>query len=207
MRDKPNFRRRTMNQQFKEIDTMHRHCERNQQQRQRRHSIRNAMIHLHSMHSVYVIAATMALLLLFFQPTIVNCDNNNNVLNEIDNGGEVHAKSTLTELMGGRVIGEKWLRQMESPYSLEMDLTVERSGKLFIEPGVTVHVAPMVGITVRGVLTALVCSMNNCTHFFLSLFFVLSQDDQGDAVNKSNLRCLFAFLFRPITLIITVFVL
>lgn len=159
MREKPNFRRRTI-KQFNEIKTMHRHCERQQQQLKQQQPIRNAMIHLHSMHSVFVIA-TMALLLMLFQPTIVKCDNNNNnnVLNEIDNGGEVHAKSTLTELSGGRVIGEKWLRQTESPYSLQMDLTVERSGKLFIEPGVTVHVAPMVGITVRGVLTALVSSM------------------------------------------------
>lgn len=153
IRDKPNFRRRTMNQ-CKEIRATHRHCERYQQ-----HTIHNAVIHLHSMHSVRVIAATMAVMLLLYQPAIVKCDNNNNVLNEIDNGGEVHAKSTLTELTGGRVIGEKWLRQVESPYSLEMDLTVERSGKLFIEPGVVVHVAPMVGITVRGVLTALVCTI------------------------------------------------
>lgn len=202
IRDKPNVRRRTIAQQFKEIDTMHRHSERNpqQQRQQQQHSIRNAMIHLHSMHSVYVIAATMAFLLLCFQPAIVNCDNNNNVLNEIDNGGEVHAKSTLTELTGGRVIGEKWLRQMESPYSLEMDLTIERSGKLFIEPGVTVHVAPMVGITVRGVLTALVCSLNNCCNFFFfflvallllkqekEILFIISKMIEGDAVNTRSI--------------------
>lgn len=166
--EKPNFRRRTIPKQFKEIKTMHAHCERHQ----RRQPVRNAMNHLHSIHNVFVIAA-LALLVMLLQPTIVKCDNNNNVLNEIDNGGEVHAKSTLTELSGGRVIGEKWLRQTESPYSLGMDLTVERSGKLFIEPGVTVHVAPMVGITVRGVLTALVSSMARCKllyAFFLSFF-------------------------------------
>lgn len=165
--EKPNFRRRTNQKQFKEIKTMHEHCERHRHQRQ---PIRNAMNHLHSIHSVFVIAA-LALLVVLLQPTIVKCDNNNNVLNEIDNGGEVHAKSTLTELSGGRVIGEKWLRQTESPYSLEMDLTVERSGKLFIEPGVTVHVAPMVGITVRGVLTALVSSTALCEYAF---FIILS---------------------------------
>lgn len=169
MREKPNVRRRTI-KQFKEIKTMYANCERHQQ----RQLIRNAMIHLHSMHNVFVIATMALLLMLSFQPTIVKCDNtNNNVLNEIDNGGEVHAKSTLTELSGGRVIGEKWLRQTESPYSLQMDLTVERSGKLFIEPGVTVHVAPMVGITVRGVLTALVSSMAlllAIVFFFVVLF-------------------------------------
>lgn len=145
MRDKPNVRRRTM-RQFKE-NAMHWHCER---------PVRHFMNHIQLNGTVLVIVTTVLVLLLL--PAIVNCDNNN-VLNEIDNGGEVHAKNTLTELTGGRVIGEKWLRQIESPYSLEMDLTVERSGKLFIEPGVTIHVAPMVGITVRGVLTALVSSM------------------------------------------------
>lgn len=151
MKDKPNVRRRTI-KQLKE-NAMHWHCERQQ-------SVRCFMNHIKNLvQSGFVIATTVALLLLQ-QPAIVKCDNN--VLNEIDNGGTVHAKSTLTELSGGRIIGEKWLRQMESPYTLEMDLTVERSGKLFIEPGVTIHVAPMVGITVRGILTALVSSMAFC---------------------------------------------
>lgn len=148
MKDKPNARRWTT-KQFKENG----YCERQK-------PISNTMNHIHLARSVCVITTTAVLLLL---PAIVKCDNSN-VLNEIDNGGEVHAKNTLTELTGGRVIGEKWLRQMESPYSLETDLTVERSGKLFIEPGVTIHVAPMVGITVRGVLTALVSSMISCVY-------------------------------------------
>lgn len=170
MRDKPNFRRRTM-KQCKE-NASHWHCERHQ-------PVLNCMNHkLHLNRNVFVIVTTVWLLLLL--PAIVNCDNN--VLNEIDNGGEVHAKNTLTDLSGGRVIGEKWLRQIESPYSLEMDLTVERSGKLFVEPGVTVHVAPMVGITVRGVLTALVSSM--ARFFFCTLshcaFFESAPTDQGN---------------------------
>lgn len=145
MKDKPNCIRRTDNEFTEKI--MHAHG--------KQAFMRNAVNHI---HFVLVIAMVSLLIL-----PIVNCDNN--VLNEIDNGGESHAKSTLTELTGGRVIGEKWLRQMESPYSLQMDMTVERSGKLFIEPGVTIHVAPMVGITVRGVLTALVSSMTRCVHF------------------------------------------
>lgn len=157
MHDKPNVRKRTM-RQLKE-NAMHWHCER---------PVRNFMNHIQLNGTVLMIVTTVLVLLL---PAIVNCDNN--VLNEIDNGGEVHAKNTLTELMGGRVIGEKWLRQIESPYSLEMDLTVERSGKLFIEPGVTIHVAPMVGITVRGVLTALVSSM--CSLFLFVLFIPFKQ--------------------------------
>lgn len=88
-------------------------------------------------------------------PALVKCDTS--IFNEIDDGDETqHDKGTLTELAGGKIIGEKWLRQLESPYTLQTDLTIERTGKLFVEPGVTVHVAPMVGITVRGVLTALV---------------------------------------------------
>lgn len=70
----------------------------------------------------------------------------------------MHTKNSFTELAGGRVIGEKWLRASESPYTLHTDLVVERSGRLIVEPGVQVHVAPMVGITVRGVLNALVSS-------------------------------------------------
>lgn len=86
----------------------------------------------------------------------MKCDTS--IFNEIDDGdGTQHDKGgTLTELAGGKIISEKWLRQLESPYTLQTDLTIERTGKLFVEPGVTVHVAPMVGITVRGVLTALV---------------------------------------------------
>lgn len=129
--------------------TMHRHCEKLKKLAHSplvNHSDTSYNFHFNSIRTVCLVA----LLLL---PAIVKCDKT--ILNEIDNGGDVQ-KSTLTELPGGRVIGEKWLRQMESPYSLQTDLTIERSGKLFIEPGVTVHVAPMVGITVRGVLAALV---------------------------------------------------
>lgn len=195
VREKSNFRRRTIPKQFKEIKTMHAHCERHRP----RQLVRNAMNHLHSIHNVFVIAA-LGLLVTLLQPTIVKCDNNSNVLNEIDSGGEVHAKSTLTELSGGRVIGEKWLRQSESPYSLQMDLTVERSGKLFIEPGVTVHVAPMVGITVRGVLTALVSSMVLLSALLFSLsvsiiilfanvnYCVDDDDRQGDGRYAKNHR-------------------
>ena len=68
------------------------------------------------------------------------------------------APAKLTELPGGRVVGERVLRLSDSPYFLQEDLNVERGGTLIIEPGVTIHVAPMVGITVRGALNALVSS-------------------------------------------------
>lgn len=85
---------------------------------------------------------------------LAKCDKS--IQNEIDSGSTMHAKNSFTELMGGSIVGEKWLRQAESPYTLQADLHIERTGRLYIEPGVKVHVAPMVGITVRGILNALV---------------------------------------------------
>lgn len=62
----------------------------------------------------------------------------------------------FTEISGDVVLGEKILRASESPYMLRADLEVERKARLIVEPGVTIHFAPMVGITVRGSLLALV---------------------------------------------------
>lgn len=63
----------------------------------------------------------------------------------------------LTELAGGVVAGGRAVWQLEgSPYLLRDDLLVERSAELVIEPGVEVRFAPMVGITVRGKLVAVV---------------------------------------------------
>lgn len=64
--------------------------------------------------------------------------------------------SEFTELDGGIIVGQKILRQSESPYVLNTDLEVEKGGTLTIEPGVTIEFAPMVGITVRGVINAVV---------------------------------------------------
>lgn len=71
----------------------------------------------------------------------------------------------FTEISGDVVLGEKILRASESPYSLRTDLEVERRARLIIEPGVTIYFAPMVGITVRGSLVALV----SCLSVFLLL--------------------------------------
>ncbi|XP_062547876.1 protein bark beetle isoform X1 [Armigeres subalbatus] len=68
-----------------------------------------------------------------------------------------------TEISGDVVLGEKHLRASESPYSLLTDLEVERKARLIVEPGVTIYVAPMVGITVRGSLVALGTSENKIT--------------------------------------------
>lgn len=61
-----------------------------------------------------------------------------------------------TEIGGDVVLGEKILRASESPYSMRTDLEVERRARLIIEAGVTIHFAPMVGITVRGSVVAMV---------------------------------------------------
>lgn len=65
----------------------------------------------------------------------------------------------LTELPGGVVLGGRtvWKRD-GSPYLLRDDLLVEREAELFVEPGVEVRFAPMIGITVRGKLVAMVSS-------------------------------------------------
>ncbi|GBO98335.1 Protein bark beetle [Eumeta japonica] len=67
----------------------------------------------------------------------------------------VNTTSGLTELTGGILAGGQttW-RAESSPYLLRDDLLVERNAELVIEPGVEIRFAPMVGITVRGQLTA-----------------------------------------------------
>lgn len=77
-----------------------------------------------------------------------------NQLPDDDDRGEVN--SEFTELDGGIIVGQKILRQSESPYVLNTDLEVEKGGVLNVEPGVTIEFAPMVGITVRGVINAVV---------------------------------------------------
>lgn len=69
----------------------------------------------------------------------------------------LNKSSGLTELAGGVVAGGRAVWTVaESPYLLRDDLLVERNAELVIEPGVEVRFAPMVGITVRGKLVAVV---------------------------------------------------
>lgn len=65
----------------------------------------------------------------------------------------------MADLPGGEITGERTLRRADSPYLLRSDLEVAVGGKLIVEPGVTVHVAPMVGITVFGALLAMVSQL------------------------------------------------
>lgn len=66
------------------------------------------------------------------------------------------SQNGVTEITEAVITGEKVLRMAESPYQLRTDLVVERGAKLMVEPGVVVYFAPMVGITVKGVVKAIV---------------------------------------------------
>lgn len=78
----------------------------------------------------------------YTEPTFINVSNSN------ANGG-------LSELHGGRIVrGQRLLERSKSPYLVREDLFVEREGELVIEPGVEIRFGPMIGITVRGIITA-----------------------------------------------------
>lgn len=67
----------------------------------------------------------------------------------------------LYELHGGSVVrGERILPISKSPYLLREDLFIERDGKLVIESGVEIRFGPMVGITIRGIISAKVMINN-----------------------------------------------
>lgn len=77
----------------------------------------------------------------------------------------------LTEVDGGEIVGERTLRLAESPFLLRSHLEVALGALLIVEPGVVVHLAPMVGITVRGALQAVV-SAKNFEHNILFFIYV-----------------------------------
>lgn len=80
----------------------------------------------------------------------------------IDTGNSVSNGGGLTELHGGRIVrGQRLLERSKSPYLVREDLFVEREGELVIEPGVEIRFGPMIGITVRGIITAKVILKNN----------------------------------------------
>lgn len=80
---------------------------------------------------------------------------------------EIPLNKELTEVEGGDIVGERTLRLAESPFLLRSDLEVAFGARLIVEPGVLVHVAPMVGITVRGALQAVV------SFFFVFCFYII----------------------------------
>lgn len=98
---------------------------------------------------------------------------NLNVNNKIEHDSEVQAEeipSKFTEINELTISGEKILYLSESPFLLRQDLEIERNAKLTVEPGVTLHFAPMVGITVHGQILAIVSILkmfNEISHTLL----------------------------------------
>lgn len=129
----------------------------------------------------------MQVLWLFFALLIVvNCDDNDTD-DHVDDGDSNNEVSTdlpsiyytepssfgdndakgFTEIPGGHILRNKRvLEKSKSPYLLREDLFIEREGKLVVESGVEIRFAPMIGITVRGILTAKV-EFNFLLFFFL----------------------------------------
>lgn len=91
----------------------------------------------------------------------VNLNVNNN-LHETESIPQTDNESPISEITERQISGEKILRQSESPFLLRQDLEVLQNARLTVEPGVTVHFAPLVGITVYGQLKANV-SINKIT--------------------------------------------
>lgn len=78
----------------------------------------------------------------------------------------VNRSAGLTELPGGVLAGGRTMWKRDGgPYLLRDDLLIERDAELVVEPGVEVRFAPMVGITVRGKLVAVVsCTFKDEEH-------------------------------------------
>lgn len=87
---------------------------------------------------------------------------NLNVNNNLHETEPQQAPSEFTEISESTISGEKILHRSESPFLLRQDLEIELNAKLTVEPGVTVHFAPMVGITVRGQIQAIVSIRRIC---------------------------------------------
>lgn len=93
----------------------------------------------------------------------VNLNVNNN-LHETENVPQTDVDSQqFTEINELQVTGEKTLRLSESPYLLRQDLEIQPNAKLFIQPGVQIHFAPMIGITIYGQIKAIVSMI--CTYY------------------------------------------
>lgn len=87
----------------------------------------------------------------------INLNVNNNIhdVENIPTNGD-ESSSKFTEINERQVTGQKTLHLSESPYLLRQDLEIQQNAVLTIKPGVTIHFAPMVGITVHGQLKAIV---------------------------------------------------
>lgn len=73
---------------------------------------------------------------------------------------ELTGNRQSTELEEQSVVDRKLrLVRSDSPYQIKHDLLIDKNGELEIEPGVELHFAPMVGLTVRGLLLAKVTTI------------------------------------------------
>lgn len=84
----------------------------------------------------------------------LNVNNNLHENEPVPDAGE--APERFTEINEQEISGEKILYLSESPFLLRQDLDILGGAKLIVEPGVTIHFAPMVGITVHGQIKAIV---------------------------------------------------
>lgn len=61
----------------------------------------------------------------------------------------------VTVLAGGVIENrQQRLNKIHSPYMVREDIIIERTGELAIDAGVELRFSPMVGLTVRGILSA-----------------------------------------------------
>lgn len=61
----------------------------------------------------------------------------------------------VTELAGGVIENrQQRLNKIHSPYLVREDIIIEKTGELAIDAGVELRFSPMVGLTVRGILSA-----------------------------------------------------
>ena len=86
---------------------------------------------------------------------------NLNVNNNLHDNEPQPVPSQFTEVSEQSISGEKIFHHSGSPYLVRQDLEIESNAKLIVEPGVTVHFAPMVGIIVRGQIQAIVSILPN----------------------------------------------
>lgn len=110
----------------------------------------------------------------YHNPHYDEIDDTKNVDLNVNNDlpeGEVppeagEAPSKFTEINEQEISGEKILYLSESPFLIRQDLEIQRNAKLIVEPGVTIHFAPMVGITVHGQIKAIVSISLTISHNF-----------------------------------------
>lgn len=81
-----------------------------------------------------------------------------------------HSPSGLTEHPGGIITDNSVVfYNSKSPYWLRNDLIIDKTAEVIIEPGVEIKFEPQVGITVRGILTAVV-------RFFLLVIYIIQRE-------------------------------